>query len=261
MTALAEAHASMGVIRMWFEWDWKEAEREFLRAIELKPGQALPHMQYNLLLVQSGRLVEAEEQIRAALAAIRFPCLTTCISPACFIIAATTIGHWNKVRRALDLDPNDIEAHVVMGLNYEQKRMYPEAVAELEKARELSGNNPLILGPLGSCYAGSGDKAQARKLLDELNAAAQQAYVAPITWVMLYLGLGEMDAAFAWLEKAAEARDPLLYYLKVGPIYDSIRDDPRCAALLNRIGLGKGDIDSNVRTVTQHESSSAGARP
>ena len=258
---LAEAHASMGMIRMWFDWDWKEAEREYLRAIELKPGQALPHVQYNLLLVQSGRLVEAEEQIRAALAVDPLSVPNNMYLAGVFHYRREYDRSLEQCSRALDLDPNDIEAHVVMGLNYEQKRMYPEAVAELEKARELSGNNPLILGPLGSCYAGSGDKGQARKLLDELNAAAQQAYVAPITWVMLYLGLGEMDAAFAWLEKAAEARDPLLYYLKVGPIYDSIRDDPRCAALLNRIGLGKGDIDSNVRTVTQHESSSAGARP
>ncbi len=258
---LAEAHASMGMIRMWFDWDWKEAEREYLRAIELKPGQALPHVQYNLLLVQSSRLVEAEEQIRAALAVDPLSVPNNMYLAGVFHYRREYDRSLEQCLRALELDPNDVEAHVVMGLNYEQKRMYPEAIAELEKARELSGNNPLILGPLGSCYAGAGDKMQARKLLDELNAAAQQAYVAPITSVMLYLGLGEIDAAFDWLEKAAEARDPLLYYLKVGPIYDPIRDDPRYEILLNRIGLGKEDLESDLRTVTQRESSSAGAMP
>lgn len=244
----------MGQIRMWFDWDWKEAEREYLRAIELKPGQPLPHVQYNLLLVQTGRFEEAEEQIRAALVSDPLSVPNNVYLAGVFHYRREYDRSLEYCRRALDLDANDIEAHVVVGLNYEQKRMYPDGIAEMEKARELSGNNPLILGPLGSCYGGSGDKAQAMKLLDELNAAAQQAYVAPITWVMLYLGMGEIDLAFEWLEKAAEARDPLLCYLKVGPIYDPIRDDPRYVRLLQRIGLGKQEFDSKLPTVTQSSS-------
>jgi tetratricopeptide (TPR) repeat protein len=139
---------------------------------------------------------------------------------------------------------------VVMALNYEQKQQYAEAIAELEKAHKLSGQNPLILGPLGSCYGGLGDKEKALVLLEELNAAARQMYVAPISWVMLYLGMGDIEHAFEWLEKAAEARDVLLYYLKVGPIYDKIRDDLRYQDLLDRIGLG-GDV-AELKTVTQH---------
>jgi serine/threonine-protein kinase len=258
---LAEAHASMGLIRMWFDWNWKEAEREYLRAIELQPGQPLPHVQYNLLLLQTGRFEEAEEQIRAALAVDPLSVPNNMYLAGVFHYRREYDRSLEQCRRALDLDANDIEAHVVVGLNYEQKRMYPEAIAEMEKARELSGNNPLILGPLASCYGGSGDRAQAMTLLDELNAAAQQAYVAPITWVMLYLGMGEIDSAFEWLEKAAEARDPLLCYLKVGPIYDPIRDDPRYACLLHRVGLAKDELDSTLRTVTQHQSSSVRVVP
>ena len=258
---LAEAHASMGLIRMWFDWDWKEAEREYLRAIELKPGNALPRVQYNLLLVQTGRFEEAEQQIRTALAVDPLSVPSNMYLAGVFHYRREYDRSLEQCHRALDLDANDIEAHVVMGLNYEQKRMYPEAIAEMEKARELSGNNPLILGPLGSCYGGSGDKAQVMKLLDELNAAAQQAYVAPISWVMLYLGMGEIDSAFEWLQKAAEARDPLLCYLKVGPIYDPIRDDPRYACLLQRIGLAKQDFDSKLPTVTQKQGSSVRVVP
>jgi serine/threonine-protein kinase len=257
---LAEAHASMGLVRMWFDWDWKEAEREYLRAIELKPGQALPHVHYNLLLVQTGRFEEAEEQIRAALAVDPLSVPNNMYLAGVFHYRRDYDRSLEHCRRALDLDANDIEAHVVVGLNYEQKRMYPEAIAVMEKARELSGNNSLILGPLGSCYGGSGDKARALQTLDEVNAAAQQAYVAPITWVMLYLGMGEIELAFEWLEKAAEARDPLLCYLKVGPIYDPIRNDPRYACLLHRIGLAKEEFDSKVPTVT-HQSSSVRVAP
>ena len=143
-------------------------------------------------------------------------------------------------------------SHIVVGINLEQKKEYPQAIAELEKAYELAGQNPLILSPLGSCYGGSGNKEKALSLLHRLNEAATQAYVAPMSWVMLYLGVGDTENAFEWLEKAAEARDILLYYLKVGPIYDSIRDDPRYADLLHRIGLGDEESLSQLRTVTEH---------
>ncbi|MGC2111625.1 MAG: protein kinase [Candidatus Korobacteraceae bacterium] len=248
--SLAEAHSSMGMIRMWFDWDWKEAEREFLQAIELKPGQALPHVQYSLLLVQRGRLEEAEEQIRAALACDPLSVTTNVYLAGVFHYARQYDRSLEQCRRALDLDPNDIEAHVVVGLNYEQKRMYPEAIAALEKAYQLAEKNPLLLGPLGSCYGGSGNKERARELLTELNLAAQQMYVAPITWVMLYLGIGEIDNAFEWLDKAAAAHDPLLCYLKIGPIYDCIRDDPRYGQLLQRIGLAGDESEAHLRTVT-----------
>jgi TolB-like protein/Tfp pilus assembly protein PilF len=258
---LAEAHSSLGMIRMWYEWDWKEAEREYLRAIELKPGQPLPHVQYNLLLVQAGRFEEAEEQIRTALAVDPLSVTSNMYLAGVFHYRRDYDRSLEICRRVLDLDSNDIEANVVVGLNYEQKRMYPEAIAAMEKASALSGNNPLIMGPLGSCYGGSGNRARAMQVLDEVNAAAQQVYVAPITWVMLYLGMGEIDLAFEWLDKAAEAHDPLLGYLKVGPIYDPIRSDPRYPALLQRIGLAQEELDSRLPTVTQHQSSSVRVLP
>ncbi len=234
---LSEAHASMGTIRMWYEWNWKEAEQEFRRAIELNPGHPNGHVQYNILLVQTGRYEEAEREIRAALLS----------DPLSISIHAYLAGVYHYRReydrslaecaRALELDPDDIELHVVRGLNYEQKGMYEQAIRELERARELSGNNPLILGPLGSCYGGSGQKARAMELIAELDRVAKQAYVPPITWAMIYLGMGEKDLAFEWLEKAAEARDVLLCYLGAGPIYDSLHSDPRYGELLKRLGL------------------------
>ena len=249
--SLAEAHASMGIIRMWYEWNWKEAEREFLRAIELSPALPLPHVYYNLLLVQTGRSDEAEVQICQALACDPLSVPANVYFAGVYHYRRDYDGSLKQARRALDLDANDIEAHVVMALNYEQQREYKKAIAELEKAHQLAEYNPLLLGPLASCYGSAGDKEKALLLLDELNAAAAQAYVAPISWVMGYLGMGDLERAFEWLEKAAEARDPLLCYLKVGPIYDAIRDDVRYADLLYRIGLAQ-DVTSELRTVTQH---------
>ena len=253
--SLAEAHASMGMIHMWYEWNWKEAEREYLRAIELKPALPLPHIYYNLLLVQTGRSDEAEVQMHQALACDPLSVPANIYMAGVYHYRRDYDASLKQTRRALDLDPSDIEAHVVMALNYEQQHEYPKAIAELEKAHELSGHNPLLLGPLASCHGGAGNKEKALALLEELNTAATQMYVAPISFVMIYLGIGDTERAFEWLEKAAQARDPLLCYLKVGPIYDAIRGDARYTDLLYRIGLAQ-DETSELRTVTQHESGS-----
>jgi tetratricopeptide (TPR) repeat protein len=249
---LAEAHASMGVIHMWFEWEWKEAEREFLRAIELTPGLPISHVYYNLLLVQTGRFDEAEEQIREAIACDPLSVPSNVYLAGVYHYRRDYDRSIQQARRALEIDPNDIEAHIVVALNLEQKREYPEAIAELEKAYELADRNPLLLGPLGSCYGGAGEKEKALGLIDGLNEAAKQMYVAPMSWVMLYLGVGDIESAFHWLEKSAEARDILLCYLKVGPIYDQIREDPRYGELLQRINLADDESISRLRTVTQH---------
>jgi eukaryotic-like serine/threonine-protein kinase len=236
---LAEAHASMGTIRMWYEWNWSSAEQEFLRAIDLSPGHPNAHVQYNLLLLQTGRFGEAEREVRVALASDPLSIRINSYLAGVFHYRGEYDRSLERCRRALELDPQDIELHIVLALNYEQKGMYKEAIRELEQAHELS-HNPLILGPLGSCYAAAGDHARARSFLDDLDRASQATYVAPITWVMIYLGLREFDQAFEWLEKAAQVRDVLLCYLRVGPIYQCIRDDPRYSELLRRIGLAHG---------------------
>jgi serine/threonine-protein kinase len=234
---LSEAHASMGTVLMWFEWNWKEAEREFLQAIKLNPGHPNAHVQYSILLVQTGRFDEAEHEIRLALLSDPLSIRASSYLAGVFHYRRDYDSSLEQSRRALDLDPNDVELHIVQALNYEQKAMYEEAIRELEKARDLAGNNPLILGPLGSCYGASRRRAKAMKLIKDLDQTAHLTYVSPITWAMVYLGLGEHDLALQWLEKAAAAKDVLVCYLRVGPIYDSIRDDPRYLKLLEQIGL------------------------
>jgi serine/threonine-protein kinase len=234
---LAEARASLGTISMWYDWEWKAAEREFLRAIALSPGHPNAHIQYNLLLVQSLRFTEAEDQIRKVLALDPLSVRANSYLAGVFHYRREYDRSLDRCRRTLELDPNDIELHVVLGLNYEQKKMFREAIQELEKARALSGNNPLILGPLGSCFAGCGDRKQAQKILDELEHMSGSMYVAAITRAMVFLGMKDVGSAFLWLENAARAREVLVCYLAAGPIYDCIRGDPRYREMLQRIGL------------------------
>lgn len=234
---LAEAHASMGTIRMWNEWRWREAEREFLRAIELNPGHPNAHVQYNILLVQTGRFDEAEREIRTAMEADPLSIPMNSYLAGVYHYRRDYDRSLQICRQALELSPDDIELHVVVGLNYEQKKMYAEAIQEIELALKLAENNPLIWGPLGSCCAAGGDRDRALELLAQIEELSKSAYVAYITPAMICLALKDYDRAFDWLEKAAEAREVLLCYLAVGPIYDGIRNHPRYLPLLNRIGL------------------------
>jgi serine/threonine-protein kinase len=234
---LAEAHASLGTVRMWCDWEWEEAEREFLRAIKRNPGHPSARIQYNVLLVQTGRFDEAEDQIRVALATDPLSIRANSYLAGVLHYRREYDRSMEQCMRTLELDPEDIELHVVMGLNYEQKKMFGEAIQQLEKARELAANNPIIFGPLGSCYAQAGERQKAEALLREIETAESAMYVAAITRAMIYLGLKDHDNVFRWLESAAESREVLLCYLAVGPIYDGVRGDSRYHKLLRQIGL------------------------
>jgi tetratricopeptide (TPR) repeat protein len=234
---LAEAWASLGTLSMWYDWEWKAAEREFLRAIALSPGHPNAHIQYNLLLVQTLRFSEAEDQVRTVLASDPLSVRANSYLAGVFHYRREYDRSLEQCRHTLDLDPSDVELHVVLALNYEQKKMFREAIQELEKARVLSGNNPLILGPLGSCLAGCGEIKEAQRVIDELEQMSTSMYVAAITRAMVFLGMKDVDSAFLWLDSAARAREVLVCYLAVGPIYDGIRRDPRYREMLQRIGL------------------------
>ncbi len=141
-------------------------------------------------------------------------------------------GAEQEHRRAIELNPNYLWTHRNLGLNYEQKKMFPEAIAEFEKVRELSQGQAGGIA-LGHAYAVAGKRDEAFKIIDRLQERKGKAWaVAPI-----YAGLGEKDQAFEWLEKAYEEHDPQLIDLKVDPRFDNVRSDPRFTDLLRRMKL------------------------
>jgi tetratricopeptide (TPR) repeat protein len=142
-----------------------------------------------------------------------------------------------QIEKALEIDANYWVAHAQLGKVYVQKKMYHEAIAELQKARELSGDNTETLSLMGHALGVSGNKDQALKLLDELKKLSKQKYVPPYNIAMIYAGLGEKDRVFEMLEKAYEDRDVRMVFLKIEPKWDVYRTDPRFASLLERVGL------------------------
>jgi tetratricopeptide (TPR) repeat protein len=234
---LAEAHTSLGFILSFYDWDWPAAEREYRRAIELDPGYPTARQWYSGYLRAAGRLDEALNEMKRAQDLDPLSLATGRDMGRIFRSMRQYDRAIGQYRKVLELDPNFPSVYVHLGMAYEGKRMFKEAVAAFEKARSLPGSNPLVLGALGHGYAVSGNRREAEKLLEELGALSARRYVSPISRALIYIGLGEKDRAFEWLDRAHEDRDPWLAWLQADPIFDDLRGDPRFGILLKTVGL------------------------
>ena len=134
------------------------------------------------------------------------------------------------------MDQNFFRARLWLGRAYEQKGMYEEAIAEFLKARQLD-DNPITLAWIGHAYAASGKRSDALKVLDQLKQLSKQVYVDSYYVAAIHAALGEKDQAFELLEKAYVERSSWLSRLKVDPIFDGLRSDPRFADVVRRVGL------------------------
>jgi tetratricopeptide (TPR) repeat protein len=144
-----------------------------------------------------------------------------------------------QCKTAIEMDPNLGFAHWLLGLAYVYKGAYEPAIVALQKSIPLSGDGPDEPAALGFAYALSGKTGEARKILDELNQRSERKYLSPTVIASLYGALGEKDRAFALLEKAYDERDFLLVLLKVEPLFDPLRSDPRFTTLMQRVGVPK----------------------
>jgi TolB-like protein/Flp pilus assembly protein TadD len=234
--SLGEAHASMGLVRYWFEWDWVAAEQEFLRAIELNPSYASAHQWYASFLGAIGRLDEAQAEHQ----------LARQLDPLSLIIgmgAADPHFYAHRYDQAITLlrgileqEPRFFPALFNLGRVCVEKGMYPEAIAAFEKAVQLSGNRE-GRPALAHAYAKAGRTSVARSILAETKINTGGRYLASPMIARIHLGLGEIDEAFEWLRKGIEERSYWIVFLKVDPVYDEIRPDTRFRELLLRAGL------------------------
>jgi serine/threonine-protein kinase len=232
---LAEAHASLAYIRAYYEWDWAAAEREFRRAIELRPSYADAHFSYSRFLAASGRPEEAVTEIRRARE----------LDPRESSLKANTAllsyfgGRYDEALEELlelrRLEPKLPLVHWGIGLVEEQKRSYGEAIASLKQATSLS-TSLNFKSSLGHAYAVAGRRDEARAILGEIEERSKKAYVPSYFSALVYAGLGDADRAFEWLERAYQERSTVLAYLQLDPRLANLRADPRFSDLLRRVG-------------------------
>jgi serine/threonine protein kinase/Tfp pilus assembly protein PilF len=236
---LAEAYASLAFVKFGYDWDWAGAERAFKRALELNPGYAPAHQWYALYLAAMNRMDEAVAGINRAqeIDPLSLPINTN--AGFIFYLARRFDEAIEMFEKTLELDPDFTLAHRRLGQAYEQKLMYAEARREFEKCVALSGSDTETMAALGHIYAVAGETEQARQIINEMLALSKERYIPSYLIAIIWMGLGDRDAAFQWLEKAYEERYGFLAYLDVGPLFDSIRSDPRYTELLRRVGLTK----------------------
>jgi DNA-binding winged helix-turn-helix (wHTH) protein/TolB-like protein/Tfp pilus assembly protein PilF len=234
---LAEAHTSLGLISMNFDWDWAAAEREYRRAIELDPNYALAHHWYAEYLAPMGRFDEALAEVDHAQMLDPLSITISTDRGKILYFARRYDESIEQLRKTLELDPTFLQARLWLAMAYAAKGLYVEAAAQLERATAESDD--LLWGKphLALTYGLAGRRGEALKILDELRQANRRKRLDPLTFTAVHIGLGEKEAAFAWLEREYEVRSVGLTSLKVNPIYDGLRADPRFASLMRRVGL------------------------
>jgi TolB-like protein/Tfp pilus assembly protein PilF len=235
--SLAEPHATLGVVKRDFEWDWPGAEEEFQKAIELNPGCVEAYHWRGTLLSMLGQHAEALREKTKALAMDPLSVVIRTDLARMFYFSRNYDQALEQYQAALDMDPNFSAAHLWRAHAYEQKGMFDQAISELQAGMRLSNDSPFALAKLGHGYALAGRCEEAKAVLKQLHAVARERYVSPYDIAMVHVALQENDEAFVWLQRAFEQKSLWLGYLNVEPQLDAQRSDRRFQDLLRRIGL------------------------
>jgi serine/threonine-protein kinase len=236
---LAEAHTSLARVFATYDWDWRSAEKEYKRAIELNPRYALAHQWYSGCLELMGRRNEAIAERKRAQELDPLSLTINFGQAMAFYQARNYDQAIEQFRKTLELDQNFPPVHTFLPAAYEQKGMYDKAIAEFKNASPQQGSaeSAMAMAGLGHVYAVSGKKDEAQALLNQLKRLSEKQYVSADSIALIYAGLGEKDQAFAWLERAYVERSFGMPNLNTEPRWDSLRSDPRFADLLRRVGL------------------------
>jgi serine/threonine-protein kinase len=230
---LAEAHAANAYIRAYYEWDWRAAEQEFRRALELRPNYADAYFSYSRFLASRRRLDEAIAQLGRAVELDPLSLSLQANRALLDYFAGRYEEAGSRLREILKSDSTDVLVKWGLALVAEQLGRPDEAVAILEP---ISGSSLNRKSSLGHAYAVAGKVARARNVLAELRAEAAHSYVPSYYFALVHAGLGQRDQALRDLEHAYEERSTVLAYLLIDPRLAPLRDEPRFVALARRLG-------------------------
>jgi TolB-like protein/tetratricopeptide (TPR) repeat protein len=234
--ALAEAHNSLAQVHCYYDFDFSEATKEFQRAIELNPNYATARQWYgNSDLVALARFDEAIAEVKRAIELDPLSLVINTDLGTTYYRARRYDEAIDQLRKTLEMDPGFYYARWNLGSVLTAKGALDAAIAEYQKARELS-DNPLMLGLLAHAYGLSGNKAEAMKILDQLATLSKERYVSAYTFALAYLGLGDKEEALRGLEKSYQDRaGDALRYIRVEPLLDPLRGDPRFEELVTKV--------------------------
>lgn len=234
---LAEGHTTLGYAKHLYEWNWAAVEADHLRALKLNPGHVTAHHWYALYLVAVQRFDEALAQMERALQLDPFSLVINAHLGWVLYFLRENDRAIQQLEKTVEMEPKYEVSRYFLGLAYEQKGMYDEAIEALKMCYEISGRHPGALAGLIHACGRAGRNAEARGFLKEMKSIQEHRFVSPYFFALGYTGCDQMDLAFKWFEKALEDRSGWLTNLNVEPGLDSIRSDARFQSLVRRVGL------------------------
>jgi DNA-binding SARP family transcriptional activator len=233
---LGEAHASLAHA-MLHNWEWKESEKEFIRAISRNPMYAPAHHWYSEYLAATGRFDEALAEIEHARQLDPLNLVINAHMAEAMYFARRYDRAIEQLKKTLELDPNFGVARFILANAYVESGLCDQAATELEHARRLLGNTSEGAWMTAYIHARSNRAEEAQQELVALMDETERSYVSPCGIAAIHAALGETNQAFDWLDKAYRERCTALFDLKVDPRFDVLRDDPRFDDLMRRVGF------------------------
>jgi len=234
--SLAEAHASLGFVKLYFDWNWADAEADFQRAISLDPNYAPSHQWYSIFLLAAGRPEDGFREIQLA----RQP------DPLSLPVNTDLGFHYyytgrygeavKQLKFVLELNKDFPAAHLWLGRTYQELGRLNDALAEFQHVEQKLPEWPVSIAAMGFVAGVSGRTDEARNALAELRRLAGKKFVTSYGVALVHAGLGQKDSAFAWLNKAFDERSHWLVWLRLDPRWKELRSDSRFAELVSRVG-------------------------
>jgi TolB-like protein/tetratricopeptide (TPR) repeat protein len=233
---LSEAHNAMGSV-YFNSWNWKEAEKEVTKAIQLNGGWSIVHDYYATILRRLGRADQSIAEAKRGLELDPLSMLANSVMGDVYLSARRYDQAIAQYKKALDLHPNDSTVQSTLGLAYVCSNQFDQGIEAIQKSMALDGIPPGVSPDLAFAYSRMGKVTEAKEILRNLLALAQEAPVAPGYLAIVYAAAGEREQALTWLEKGYAQHSSMMGWLKTDPRFDSLRQEPRFQDLMRRIGL------------------------
>ena len=231
---LAEAHESLGVITGYQEWDWKNAEREYLRALELSPGYVWAHFHLANTFLYQGRYDEAVRRMQKSHALDPLNIAFNRNLGLVYFRSGRLEDAVKTFHRTIELDPSFVSTHLFLGYVYIQMAKYEEALEVIQKDTLPRAVVDLNLGVV---YAQMGRRDEALRIFNDYQERSKREFFPPYYFALLCFAIGEKDLGFKWLEKGYEEHDGWMVSVKVDFLLEGVRQDPKFGAILKKMNL------------------------
>ncbi len=234
---LAEAHASLGLVKVYYDYDWIGAEKEFRKALRLNPDLFLAHQRFGSYLQFMGRFEEANRHYEMALELDPFSLQVNINLATTYYLRSEYDRAIRHLKTTSELEPNYMPTLFVLGCVYIQQGLLEDAIEQFQQIYKLDEEAYLAMGFMGYAHALAGQRAEAETLLNVLQEISQRKYVSPYSMLVIHLALGPEERVFELLEQLFHERNEWLVWLKVSPELRSVRNHPRFKDLMSRVGF------------------------